>query len=143
MKKYATLILLIMVIISCKATKQKAQTSNIVVYENIFVTKILKSRINCIDRIILNPDSTFKLSFTQGIVALNASGRWYRLKKDSIIFESRNFPIFEKLAYGQQRPDTVEIRKVRVMDGGEKLKFPKRVNNEGKVLEYTIINKKH
>lgn len=142
MKKYTIFILVIsMVISSCKSNKFSRLTNDMV-FENNYFTRIYDSRINCTDKITLKPDSTFTLKFNQGVVNLSAKGRWYVLSKDSLMFESRNFPVFEKLLYGKQKSDTIEKRKVKVMAGGDKLKFPKRINKRGIVLEYTVLSKK-
>lgn len=139
MKKYIFILVMIVFVVSCKSLQHSSSMSG--VYENRYATKIFNSRISCIDKVVLKPDSTFTVSFVQGVVALKGEGKWQVISNDSILFESFNFPVFEKFGYGEGPMRDLEQRKVRVMNGGGKLKFPKRVSREGRVLEYTIVSK--
>lgn len=106
------------------------------VYEDRYYLKLLNNKIDCLDRLELRPDSTFRLTYRQAMATAWCEGRWRQFSKDSIELNCiKNHPAKKEGNIFVEKG----IRKAQVK--GDRLKMPRDVSGEPDKKKFMVLKK--
>lgn len=106
------------------------------VYEDRYYLKLLNNKIDCLDRLELRPDSTFRLTYRQAMATAWCEGRWRQFSKDSIELNCiKNHPAKKEGNIFVEKG----IRKAQVK--GDRLKMPRNVTEEPDKKKFMVLKK--